>query len=58
MSIDGRIALINGRSKWITNEESRSLVHSFRTEFDAIVIGGNTLRRDNPFLTTRGLKNP
>jgi len=58
MSIDGRIALKNGKSKWITNEESRSLVHSYRAEFDAIIIGGNTLRRDNPFLTTRGLKNP
>ena len=47
-----------GKSKWITNKESRSLVHSFRAEFDAIIIGGNTLRRDNPLLTTRGLKNP
>ncbi len=58
MSIDGRIALKNGKSKWISNEESRSLVHSFRSEFDAIIIGGNTLRRDNPLLSTRGLKNP
>ena len=57
-SIDGRIALKNGKSKWITNKESRALVHSFRAEFDAIIIGGNTLRRDNPLLTTRGLKNP
>jgi diaminohydroxyphosphoribosylaminopyrimidine deaminase/5-amino-6-(5-phosphoribosylamino)uracil reductase len=58
MSIDGRIGLKNGKSKWITNEESRSLVHSFREEFDAIIIGGNTLRQDNPLLTTRGKKNP
>ncbi len=58
MSIDGRIALKNGKSKWITNEKSRSLVHSFRADFDAIIIGGNTLRRDNPLLTTRGSKNP
>jgi len=58
MSIDGRIALRNGKSKWITSEESRSLVHSLRAEFDAIIIGGNTLRKDNPILTTRGLKNP
>ncbi len=58
MSIDGRIALKNGKSKWITNKESRSIVHSFRAEFDAIIIGGNTLRRDNPLLTSRGLKNP
>jgi len=58
MSIDGRIALKNGKSKWITNDESRSLVHSFRAEFDAIIIGGNTLRKDNPLLTSRGSKNP
>ena len=58
MSIDGRIALKNGDSKWITNQESRSLVHLYRSEFDAIIIGGNTLRKDNPILTTRGLKTP
>ena len=58
MSIDGRIALKNGKSKWITNRDSRSRVHSFRAEFDAIIIGGNTLRKDDPILTTRGLKTP
>ena len=58
MSIDGRIGLKNGKSKWITNEESRSLVHAFRSEFDAIIVGGNTLRKDNPLLTTRGSKDP
>ena len=58
MSIDGRIGLKNGKSKWITCEASRSFVHSFRAEFDAIIIGGNTLRKDNPLLTTRGKKNP
>ena len=57
MSIDGRVGLKNGKSKWITNEESRSLVHSLRAEFDAIIIGGNTLRKDNPLLTSRGSKN-
>ena len=56
MSIDGRIGLKNGKSKWITNKYSRSLVHSFRSEYDAIIIGGNTLRKDDPFLTSRGLK--
>jgi len=56
MSIDGRIGLKNGESKWITSEMSRSLVHKLRADFDAIIIGGNTLRKDNPLLTTRGLK--
>ena len=56
MSIDGRIGLKNGKSKWITTERSRSSVHKLRAEFDAIIIGGNTLRKDNPILTTRGFK--
>ena len=58
MSMDGRIALKNGQSKWITNQDSRSLVHLYRSEFDAIIVGGNTLRIDNPLLTTRGIKSP
>ena len=56
MSLDGRVGLKNGQSKWITTEDSRSLVHKLRADFDAIIIGGNTLRKDNPILTTRGLK--
>ena len=55
MSMDGRVGLKNGKSKWITNKDSRLLVHSHRAGFDAIVIGGNTLRKDNPLLTSRGL---
>ncbi len=57
MSIDGRLGLKNGESKWITNEKSRSSVHQLRANFDAIIIGGNTLRKDNPLLTTRGIKS-
>ena len=56
MSIDGRLGLKNGESKWITTAASRSLVHKLRADFDAIIIGGNTLRKDDPLLTTRGLK--
>ena len=56
MSIDGRVGLKNGESKWITSTKSRSEVHKLRADFDAIIIGGNTLRRDDPLLTTRGLK--
>ncbi|ABM72633.1 putative Diaminohydroxyphosphoribosylaminopyrimidine deaminase and 5-amino-6-(5-phosphoribosylamino)uracil reductase [Prochlorococcus marinus str. MIT 9515] len=58
MSMDGRVGLKNGKSKWITNKDSRSLVHSHRACFDAIVIGGNTLRKDDPLLTSRGRRNP
>ncbi len=56
MSLDGKLGLKNGESKWISNEKSRSLVHKLRADFDAIIIGGNTLRKDNPLLTTRGFK--
>jgi len=56
MSIDGRIGLRNGDSKWISNSLSRSFVHSYRASFDAIIVGGNTLRNDDPLLTTRGKK--
>tara|TARA_B100000963_G_C22589139_1_gene654619 strand:- start:99 stop:1187 length:1089 start_codon:yes stop_codon:yes gene_type:complete len=58
MSIDGRIGLTNGKSQWITDDYSRSVVHSIRADFDAIIIGGNTLRKDNPLLTSRGKKSP
>ena len=40
MSIDGRVGLKNGKSKWITNKDSRLLVHSHRANSDAIIIGG------------------
>ena len=56
MSIDGRLGLKNGESKWITNERSRSSVHKLRANYDAIIVGGNTLRKDNPILTSRGIK--
>jgi len=42
MSIDGRLGLKNGESKWITAHQTRSLVHKIRADFDAIIIGGNT----------------
>ena len=58
MSIDGRVGLKNGKSKWITNRDSRSLVHTHRAGFDAIIIGGNTLRKDDPLLTSRDLRKP
>ena len=58
MSIDGRIGLKNGKSQWITDDYSRSVVHSLRADFDAIIVGGNTLRNDDPLLTSRGEKSP
>lgn len=60
MSADGKTATINGDSKWITSEKSREFVHKMRSEFDAVMIGANTVIADNPKLTSRirGGKNP
>tara|TARA_Y100001968_G_scaffold333884_1_gene400580 strand:- start:9807 stop:10907 length:1101 start_codon:yes stop_codon:yes gene_type:complete len=58
MSFDGRIALPNGESKWISGIPARSYVHNLRSKCDAVIVGGGTLRSDNPLLTSRGLANP
>ena len=53
MSWDGRIATRTGESQWISNTESRQLVHEVRGRMDAILIGIGTALTDNPLLTTR-----
>jgi diaminohydroxyphosphoribosylaminopyrimidine deaminase/5-amino-6-(5-phosphoribosylamino)uracil reductase len=60
MTLDGKIAATTGHSTWITNPASRQRVHELRSACDAIIIGGNTVRRDNPYLTTHGIsdRNP
>jgi len=50
---DGYIARKNYDSKWISNEKSRQMVHKWRTEEDAILVGYNTVKYDNPLLTAR-----
>lgn len=57
---DGFIARENYDSKWISNASSRKLVHKWRAEEDAILVGYNTAKHDNPGLTTRDWegKNP
>lgn len=50
---DGMIADSNFHSKWISGEESRDLVHEWRAEEGAILIGTNTAKQDNPHLTAR-----
>lgn len=53
MSLDGKIAVSSGRSRWITSEPARELVHRWRDEYDAVAVGVNTVLLDDPALTTR-----
>jgi len=52
-SLDGKIALANGMSEWITGELARSEGRKLRGRHDAIAVGANTAVLDNPQLTTR-----
>lgn len=56
MSLDGRLSRPPGESQWLTSPATRRDVHSLRAQVDAILIGAETLRRDNPRLTARGGK--
>jgi len=51
-SLDGKIATRTGDSKWITSDKARSYAHRIRRDFDAIMVGVNTVLRDNPRLDT------
>jgi diaminohydroxyphosphoribosylaminopyrimidine deaminase/5-amino-6-(5-phosphoribosylamino)uracil reductase len=53
MSLDGKIATRTGDSKWITSEAARREAHKLRAGVDAIMVGANTVIRDNPQLTLR-----
>ena len=52
-SLDGRIALANGQSKWITGPRTRHFVHLLRSQHDAMLTAMGTVRADNPALTCR-----
>ena len=52
MTLDGKIATTTGHSAWVTATTARHYVHQLRAECDAVIVGGNTIRRDNPYLTT------
>lgn len=56
MSVDGKIATSTGDSKYITSKEARTYVHQLRSEVDAVMVGLNTVLRDNPELTPRLFK--
>ena len=52
MTLDGKIATDTGHSAWITETEARAYVYQLRSACDAVIVGGNTVRQDNPLLTT------
>ena len=49
-SLDGKIATRSGDSKWITSDKSRAWAHRIRQDYDAVMVGVNTVLRDNPSL--------
>ena len=55
-SLDGRIATSTGDSKWISSEKSRKFAHKLRAEYDAVLVGKNTVIKDDPELTVRLVK--
>lgn len=58
MTMDGKIASVSGKSKWITSEKSREHAHLFRKKYSAIMVGINTVIEDNPTLNCRIKENP
>ncbi len=57
-SLDGKIATRAGDSKWISSDLSRDYVHRLRSEVDAVLVGVNTILRDNPVLSSRRQRSP
>ena len=53
-TLNGKIAEIDGSSKWITNKDSRNSNYKMRSNCDAIMVGTKTILEDNPRLTSHG----
>ena len=54
-SIDGKIATRTGNSKWISSAQARRWTHELRARVDGIIVGSETVLRDDPQLTCRGV---
>jgi diaminohydroxyphosphoribosylaminopyrimidine deaminase/5-amino-6-(5-phosphoribosylamino)uracil reductase len=59
-TLDGKIASSSGDSQWVSGAKSRALVQRWRNQYDAVLVGVETVRADNPQLTCRipGGRNP
>ena len=53
LTLDGKIATSRGDSRWVTGPRSRSISHRLRYEYDAILVGVDTILKDNPSLDVR-----
>jgi diaminohydroxyphosphoribosylaminopyrimidine deaminase/5-amino-6-(5-phosphoribosylamino)uracil reductase len=53
VTLDGKLATATGDSRWVTGEPARAWVHRLRDAVDVILVGANTVRIDDPKLTTR-----
>ena len=53
LTLDGRIATRDGDSRWISSPQSREMVHRWRAEYDAVMVGAGSVIADNPRLTCR-----
>ena len=58
MSMDGRTALANGTSQWITGPEARADAHAWRARSCALLTGAGTVLADDPSLTVRHVNSP
>jgi diaminohydroxyphosphoribosylaminopyrimidine deaminase / 5-amino-6-(5-phosphoribosylamino)uracil reductase len=55
-SLDGRISRPPNESQWLTGERARHRTHQLRSTVHAILVGAETIRRDNPLLTVRNIR--